>query len=107
VPDVPIAVEVTRSGGFAGINLQAAVDTARLPPDQAAEVRLLVQRADPTTLDRRLAEAGVDTRSRDRFQYDIEIRTGDDIHRFSIGEEALPAELRALIDAVMSHGRDQ
>jgi hypothetical protein len=105
VSDIPIKVRVTRSGGFAGIETLAAVDTARLPPDRAAELRSLVRRADPAALARHLAEARDDPHGRDRFQYDVEIRVGDDVHRFSVGEAAVPAELKALIDSVMRSGR--
>jgi len=105
VSDIPIEVTVTRSGGFAGIETRAAVDTAHLPPDRAAELRSLVRRADPATLARRLAAAGDDPRGRDRFHYDVEIRVGNDAHRISVDEAAVPAELTALIDAVRRYGR--
>ena len=101
--DIPIEVTVTRSGGFAGIETRAAVDTAHLPPDRAAELRSLVRRADPATLARRLADAHDDPRGRDRFHYDIDIRVGDEVHRFSVGEAAIPAELKAVVDAVTTY----
>jgi hypothetical protein len=105
VSDIPIEVTVTRSGGFAGIETQAAVDTAHLRPDQAAELRSLVRRADPAALDRRLAGAREDPRGRDRFHYDVDIRVGDEAHQFSVGEAEMPAELKAVVDAVMRYGR--
>ena len=103
--DIPIEVTVTRSGGFAGIETRAAVDTADLPPDRAAELRSLVRRADPAALARRLAGAQDDPLGRDRFHYDVEIRVGDDVHQLSVGEAAIPAELKAVIDSVMRYGR--
>ena len=103
--DIPIEVTVTRSGGFAGIETQAAVDTAHLPPDRAAKLRSLVLQADPASLARRLAGVRADTHSRDRFHYDVGIRVGDDVHRFSVGEATVPAELKAVIDSVMGYGR--
>jgi hypothetical protein len=104
VSDIPIEVTVTRSGGFAGIQTRSAVDTAHLPPDRAAELRSLVRRADPAALARRLAGAH-DPHGRDRFHYDVEIRVGNDVHRVSVDEAAVPAELKALIDAVRRYGR--
>ncbi len=103
--DIPIKVAVTRSGGFAGIETRAAVDTAHLPSDQAAELRSLVRRADPAALARRLADTADDPHGRDRFHYDIEIRLGDEVHRFSVGEAAIPPELKAVIASVMKYGR--
>ena len=103
--DTPIAVTVTRSGGFAGIETRAAVDTAHLPLERAAELRSLVRRADAAALARRLAGARDDPHGADRFHYDVDIRVGDDVHRFSLGEAAIPAELKAVIDFVMSYGR--
>ena len=103
--DIPIEVTVTRSGGFAGIETRAAVDTADLPPDRAAELRSLVRRADPAALARRLADAHDDPLGRDRFHYDVDIRAGGEVHRFSVGEAAIPAELKAVIDYVTRYGR--
>ena len=103
--DIPIKVAVTRSGGFAGIETRTAVDTSHLPPDQAAELRSLVGRADPASLARRLTDVHEDPRGRDRFHYDVDIRVGDELHRYSVGEAAIPAELKAVIDAVMKYGR--
>lgn len=103
--DVPIEVTVTRSGGFAGIETRAAVDTAHLPPNRAAELRSLVGRADPARLADRLARLPDDSRGRDRFHYDVAIRVGEDVHRFSVGEPAVPAELKALIDVALRYGR--
>lgn len=103
--DIPIRVAVTRSGGFAGIEARAAVDTTHLPSDQAAELRSLVRRADPAALAPRLAKTRDDRHGRDRFQYDVDIRVGDEVHRFSVGEAAIPPELKAVVDSVMKYGR--
>jgi len=107
VSDVPMKVAVTPSGGFAGMEIRTAVDTAHLPPDRAAEIRSLVRRADPAALAHRLADVRDDPHARDRFHYDVDLRVGDQVHRFSVGEAAIPAELKAVIDSVMKYGRPE
>lgn len=105
--EVHIKVTVTRSGGFAGIERRAAVDTTRLPADRSAEIRSLVRQLDPAALgDPTSASALEGSGGRDRFQYDVEISVGDDVHRFSIDEAAVPKELKPLLDAVLRYGQD-
>ena len=53
--DVPISVEVERSGGFAGIVTRRRADTAELAPHDAAELRALVAGADLAGLEQSLA----------------------------------------------------
>ena len=113
--DVPIKVDVTRSGGYAGIEMRAAVDTEHLPAQSAAQIRSLVQRLDPAALGGQIGQTpaqGTTERSirsspaTDRFQYDVEIQVGDDVHRFTVGETAVPSGLQSLLDAVMTHGQN-
>jgi hypothetical protein len=98
----PIHIELTRSGGVAGISLHASVDTGSLPPDEAREIAALVDRADLAGLARRPAPpAG----GPDRFQYDLAVEQGSTRYHLSLPETAVPAELKPLLDRLIARAR--
>jgi len=88
-----VRVRVERSGGFAGAVVRGEADTADLDDEQAAQLRDLAGRVDLAAL-----TAGAPSPGRaDRFRYDVEV----DGCRVELGETAVPAELRSLIDHVL------
>ncbi len=104
--DPPIRVEVDRSGGFAGRTKHATVDSASLPAEQARELAELVERADlPTLVERTAAEPPGPGRGADRFTYDLTVHRGDQSHRLSLPESAVPPELAPLLSHVLAHSR--
>ncbi len=107
--DVPISVEVERSGGFAGIVTRRRADTAELAPHDAAELRALVAGADLAGLEQSLAASAPGatpaTGGADRFQYDLTVDDGEHVHRFSVQDGSVPAQLQPLLSAAMRLGR--
>ncbi len=93
-------VDLVRSGGFANVRLRRSLDTDDLSPQDAQELEELVARVDLDDLERRSPIRG---RGADRFQYDLTVMAGERERRISVGEGALPPELRALIDRVLEH----
>ena len=103
--DVPIRVEVERSGGFAGIVTRRRADTADLPPEQAGQLRALVAGVDLAALEQRLAAAPpAPAGGADRFQYDVTVHDGEHVHRFSVQDGSVPLELQPLLSGAMRLG---
>jgi hypothetical protein len=106
VSEVPIRIELDRSGGVAGISVHAAVDTTALPPEQGREIAELVGRVDFATLTEAARAAGsAPPRGADRFQYDLTVQRGDQRYRVSLPESAVPAELKPLLSRVLDYAR--
>ena len=104
--EVPIRIELERSGGVAGISVHAAVDTTALPPEQGRELAELVGRVDFATL---AEEAGstrsAPSRGADRFHYDLTVQRGDQRYRVSLPESAVPAELQPLLSRMLDYAK--
>jgi hypothetical protein len=102
VSEQRIRIDLVRSGGFAGISQRASVDTDKLPPAEAARIAELVRGVDFDAL-AKLATGP--PRAPDRFQYDLDVHPGGRHHQLTLGERAVPPELRALIDHLLrNHG---
>lgn len=87
-------VELTRSGGIAGLTVQVAVDSAGLPEAEASKLAELVERAGVEVLAPRSPLRGTGA---DRFQYDLTMsEAGREVH-LTIGEGAVPPELGELL----------
>jgi hypothetical protein len=94
-PGEQTRIRFERSGGFAGVTVHTDVDTAELPEDEAVAYHGLLAGLDLAALAHpAAARAG----RPDRFQYDIDIRVGDQSYQLSYGEQELPAQLRPLVD---------
>jgi len=91
-----VRVEVTRSGGFAGIVRRGVVDARDLDPDAARELEQLVAAADLA------APRGNAPPRADAFQYDVAI-AGEGVvaQAATFDEPQLDEPLRALIDRVL------
>jgi hypothetical protein len=101
VEDVPVRVEVERSGGFAGMVTRRTLDTADLPPDEAGELRRLVAAADVAGLAQRLADAPAPARGgADRFQYDVTVHHGEQVDHVTVRDGSVPPELAPLLARV-------
>lgn len=92
---------MTRSGGFAGLTVRASLDTAELEPEDAQELRTLVEHAGLDELSRRSPLRGTGA---DRFQYDLTVTEGERQRRVVAAEAAAPPELRALLERVLRSG---
>ncbi len=93
-----VRIDVVRSGGFAGMTMRSAVDTAELPPEQAARLEQAIERIDFAELQRAPSASASKV---DRFQYDLIITDDDRRQQLSTGEEELPPELRQLLDELL------
>jgi len=101
VEDAPVRVEVERSGGFAGMVTRRVLDAADLAPEEAGELRRLVADADVAGLTQRLAEAPPAAgRGADRFQYDVTVHQGEQVHHVTVRDGSVPAELQPLLARV-------
>ena len=97
------AMQITleRSGGFTGIPLTITVDTASLSPDQATQLRHLVEAADFF----HLPAAPSTPAQPDRFEYEVTVQEGDRKHTLTFGEVAVPEALRPLLNWLMETAR--
>lgn len=88
-------IQFERSGGFAGMRLTAAIDSATLSPDDAAALRDLIHAASFFDLPakREKAPSGAD-----RFQYKVTVESADRRHAIEIDESAVPPSLRPLLN---------
>jgi hypothetical protein len=96
----PLHVEITRTGGFAGIRRQARLDAAELSPADADELRQLLPRLSAAAS----SAAGAPGRGADRFQYDVVVSAGGREERYALAEASLPADLRADLDSWLRRG---
>jgi hypothetical protein len=91
-----LRIELTRSGGYAGLTTKLGeLDTAELPENEAREIEELVRSADVPTL---AAASPMRGGGADRFQYDLVVEASDGTHELAMSEDAIPTELRPLID---------
>jgi hypothetical protein len=95
-------VTFTRSGGFAGTILSAVLDTATLPPEDAAELEARIAAAGffelPSAI---VSERDVP----DSFQYEVTVETGDRRHTVRTGDRWAPERLRELLSYLVDAAR--
>jgi len=91
VSDDGLRLTLRRTGGLAGLAMEAELDTAALEPGDAAQVRAAVERA--------LAQppAATPGTGADRYQYNLIVRRGADRHELTFGEAAVPEALAPLV----------
>lgn len=93
-------VELTRSGGFAGLTLQAALDTDELEPSQASAAR------DGLASLRWNEPPPPSPRGADFQQYQITVVDEAGQRRSTVlFEPDIPAELRPLVQQLVARGR--
>lgn len=95
-------IQLTRSGGFGGIRLSTALDTASLPDGEAAKLRRLVSESaffdQPASL-RSLSPGS------DRFQYRLSVEEGEKKKEIETDEAGMPKGLRPLVDYLVDQAR--
>jgi Emfourin len=100
-PSIPrcnpsLRIELTRSGGYAGLTTKLGeLDTAELPESEARELEDLVSKANVPAL---AAASPIRGGGADRFQYELTIEGPDGRHELAISEDRIPDELRPLIE---------
>src|SRR5215218_35127 len=94
--NLSLRIELTRSGGYAGLTTQLGeLDTAELPEDEARAIRELVQRYDVPALQ---AESPVRGRGAGRCQYHLTIADEGGRRELTVSEDRVQDELRELIE---------
>lgn len=93
-----------RSGGFAGMKIQAAFDTDKLTQEQAASLKHLLDQAEFFSL------PGVfspQPGTADQFEYDISIEAEGKTHRVHTTDSTAPEMLRPVLDTLTHMAREQ
>jgi Emfourin len=91
-----LRIELTRSGGYAGLTTKLGeLDTAELPESEARELEELVRTANVPAL---AVASPIRGGGADRFQYELTIEGPDGRHELAISEDRIPDELRPLIE---------
>jgi len=97
-----VQIHFERSGGFAGLRLAHDIDSSTLPPQQAADLKNLVDQSRffdlPPVL--RAERPGAD-----RFQYKLRVKSDSQEHSLEVDEAALPPSLRPLLNWIMQAKR--
>ncbi len=90
-------ISLVRSGGVAGMRLEATVDTSVLDKDTAERFHSLVQAADLP----RLSEPTIRVKSEpDRFRYTLTVDDEGRQHSITFEERRIPEAVQPLIEAV-------
>jgi len=93
-----------RTGGFAGLKLKASIDAESLPPQQARRLQKLLQQSRFFELPLRLEATAPRP---DRLQYRLTIENNNCVHTVHASEDAIPAEMRPLLDWLTATARKQ
>ena len=86
-------IEFVRSGGFAGIQLTASLDTQELDSEQVMAVEKMVEEADFFNLPEEI-QAG--SSAADRFIYHLTVSISEETHSVMVHEAGMPDRLRPL-----------
>ncbi len=97
-------IQVERTGGFAGLSMQAVIDTEHLDAEEREELEELVEQSEFFRLPPRLS---ANTMAVNQFEYVITIE--DEFHRHTLEahEEALDPRLNELVRRVLRLARRQ
>ncbi|MDX2231245.1 MAG: protealysin inhibitor emfourin [Leptolyngbyaceae cyanobacterium bins.349] len=94
-------ISFERSGGFAGMMMTVSIDTAKLGPSEATQVKSMVEAANFF----QLPEAIASSAQPDRFQYHLTVAEPQRKHSVTVSESCLPGNLRPLVDWLMDAAR--
>lgn len=100
----PLEVTVRRSGGVAGISRAWALAAADLPDPAAAELRRLVEEADPDLGSEPMVALPT---LPDAFGYEVEVSDPTGRRRAAVDRATSPPAVRALLDFVLAAARGQ
>lgn len=88
-------IEFVRSGGFAGINLTARVDSEKLAPDEKAALEKKISDASFFDLPEQIKPPSPGP---DRFEYSVTVSSSGRTHTVIVSETLVPDKLRPLLD---------
>ncbi len=87
-------IHFERTGGFAGMRISATIDTQTLSPDQANELRGLVEASGFFNLPAKIHSA---TQAADQFQYKVTIENEGKRHTVEVSDASAPDALQPLL----------
>lgn len=90
-------ITIQRTGGFTAIPVTKTVDVAAMPPNEATQLRQMVEGADFFNL----PSAITSTPQPDRFTYQISVEQDGKRHSVTVGETAMPPGIKPLVDFLM------
>jgi hypothetical protein len=97
-----LRIELTRSGGFAGLTSKLGeLDTSELPEAEAREIEAMVEKANVPKL---VAASPIRGKGADRFQYHLAIEDEGGRRELTVSEDQMPETLRPLVDRVKAAG---
>jgi len=97
-----LRISFERSGGFAGITTKTTVDEKDLAPEEAQELRQLVEGADFLNLSEKIMPRSPRP---DRFQYELSLEESGRQHKVTASEEVMPEKLKPLVKWLMEKAR--
>jgi hypothetical protein len=86
-----IHLALRRTGGLAGLAMEATLDTKDVDPEQAAQIAAALDRVDLA------GTAPPPDDAPDRFAYRLDVRRGDASSTLTFGERQVPEPLRPLV----------
>jgi hypothetical protein len=97
-------LRLRRTGGIAGLAVEAAVDTAKLSPVEAAPILAALATADLDAPGIASPDAEA-TGPPDTFRYELEVARGGATRRLCFGELDMPESLRPLVGLLRSRAK--
>ncbi len=94
-------ISFERSGGFAGMMMTVSIDTTKLAPNEATQLKSLVEKADFFDLPEAIAASA----QPDRFQYHLTVAEPKRKHTVTVSESSMPCNLKPLVDWLMEAAR--
>ena len=94
-------ISFERSGGFAGMLMSVSVDTNKLAPTEASQVKSLVEESGFFELPEAIATSA----QPDRFQYHLTVAEPKRKHTVTVSESSMPGTLKPLVDWLMDAAR--
>lgn len=94
-------VEMRRSGGFTGRSMHVRLDTAQMPPAEAARLQQLLSTVDLS----RLGPGSPSTAGADLMRYDLVVEHSGDRWEGTVADPTIPAELRPLLQFLTTSAR--
>ena len=87
-------IHFVRTGGFAGMRLETSVDSEMLPPVEARAIDHEIEQSNFFQLPSFIKSS---TGGADRFQYQITVQVGYEMHTVEVDEAEMPDALQALV----------
>jgi Emfourin len=95
-------LSLRRTGGLAGVPVQASLDTSELPEPEAQEI---LGSLDQVDLDNVGTAADWPPGAADTFHYELEVKRGDHTHTASFSDRQVPAELAPVVHTLMAKAK--